>query len=262
MNNLGQLLKKKLTVHTQVNSPVAIASTVETLDSGIFDVFNKTDTMVEFTADALVLSCTLHNIRKQGRDITNVHNIKLDPIYSLIDNRLPALVTDFDREEANQIRDYYSKKLLMWMLKERPLTSFRKDLNKFLQGSPTNFLETLVPIVYRLPEFYHYDIEYTDMVKSLTSKVETDFVEKLHPEILTLTPIRKFRVNKRSKKHDEYWFKDSSNHAFKTAIEIDNILHGLWDNMFNNGNMVLKAQLRRRSREGFKHYEMTKISLA
>ena len=111
----------------------------------------------ESPEDLLVLSVVWHKMRKAGNQV-------IPRPMNLTDNILFENIEPCDRERAKEIRDYYSKKFMVFTLKEQKLTAFRKDLNSFIHSDGLIFKETMMPLVYRLPEFYEYDIGFDDMV--------------------------------------------------------------------------------------------------
>ena len=109
----------------------------------------------EVSQDLLVLSTCWYRLRKEK---------KASNISKLTDNTLFINIIDEDRIFAGTIRDYYSKKILVWKLKNNRLTSFRQDLSEFINTDGKKFKETMMPLAYRLPEFYEYDIEFEKIV--------------------------------------------------------------------------------------------------
>ena len=77
--------------------------------------------MIDSNEDIISLSVTWKRLR-DNRD--NV------PIYanSLLSADVYAAVTSSDRDRANQIRDYFSKKIMLWTLKEFKLSQYRQEL--------------------------------------------------------------------------------------------------------------------------------------
>ena len=163
------------------------------------------------------------------------HRIRLD---NILDDEVIKLVTAEDKESANKIRKYYSQQLIMWTLKGLRLSSFRKDLQKYISGDGNKFQDTMVKLVTKLPYFYAFDIEFDeikrgfDEVPSSVNILKSPFV---------LTPIKSLiRKNKRIK-CVEYWLKDSNNWGYKIQIEINNPLQHIWDKHFNNNSELTLA---------------------
>ena len=80
----------------------------------------------ESPEDVLVLSVTWKRLRDEDRHIAG----------KLLDSELFAHIKQEDRDKANVIRDYYSKKVMMWKLKgDGKLTSYRNDMNNFVHSN-------------------------------------------------------------------------------------------------------------------------------
>lgn len=212
----------------------------------------------ELSEDVLALSVTWHRIRSDLR--SNLCNMFGPSPTTLTDAILFKEVTQEDRERANVIRDFYSKKLMVLTLKEHKFSNYRKDLNTFIHGDCKIVKEQILPIVYRLPEFYDYDIVVEDMFRDL----DTDFKDTDQPirKILKLGSITKLTVNGKSKKFVEYWMKDSSNRPYKLEIEISNQLMHLWDYFFDQGKVSLEIVAKHMNRDGAAYYKLIKWKLA
>ena len=119
----------------------------------------------ESAEDLLALSVAWFRLRK-NRTLTPYPMIE-----SLTDENLFKSLTEEDRLMANTIRDYYSKKIMVMALKEIKLTKFREDLSKFIHSDGKLFVDDMLPLVFRLPEFYEYDTAFADMMRDLTPVV-------------------------------------------------------------------------------------------
>ena len=194
----------------------------------------------EISQDLLALSVCWARHRKLR------HSPGLHPsITKLLDSDLFRLVTDEDVEQANIIRDYYSKKIMVWKLKNISLTNFRNDLNTFIHSDGKTFKETMMPLAYRLPEFYEYDIEFDKMSFEYNKEV------KLHPATTKhLTYIKSLSVNTKRLKKIEYWFSDSHNNLVQMNVETNNPLNSLLEKVITNGSIELEGRYATRNRDG------------
>jgi hypothetical protein len=77
----------------------------------------------EISQDLLALSICWSRYRK----VKDEHNLR-PVITRLLDSELFRLVSEDDITQANAIRDYYSKKIMVWKLKNIKLTPFREDM--------------------------------------------------------------------------------------------------------------------------------------
>ena len=179
--------------------------------------------VIELTEDLLVLSATWNRLRILAKqDVSNYVNIT-----SLTDTELFKYITSEDHEKASKIRDYYSKKIMMWTLKGMKLSRFREDLNQFIHSNGKVFKETMSPLVYRLPEFYDYDIEFDSMFTECNKEI------KQEPRVVrinkTLSLQKTFVVGKRYNKRKEYWFSDGDKNLVTFSVTNDNPLIPLLD---------------------------------
>ena len=191
----------------------------------LWDQFSNTQhvkkyEVFETTEDILALSVTWHRLRPLiSHGISNIMNPSDRPT-KLTDNILFKEMIQEDRDKANVIRDYYSKKLMMFTLKGQPLTNYRKDLNIFIHGDCKIVKEEMMPLVYRLPEFHEYDVELDEMFLDLDTRFEGS--EIAFSTIRTFYPVKKFTVKRKSRKFVEYWLKDEENKPYKIEIDSNN----------------------------------------
>ena len=186
----------------------------------------------EFQEDILAISCAW----KRQRD-TNPSDFRYS---KLTDRALFETVTNQDKEYATTIRDYYSKKIMMLNLKGDNLTSFRKALNSFVHGSETKVIEELFPVIYRLPEFYEYDMDIENIKLILQDRPRGVKLEKLHGKqsVVELTPIDSVKKQNKRIKAIEYWFSDKDNIPFLIQLEPKNPLLHIWDEIFNSKKVL------------------------
>ena len=211
----------------------------------------------ESPEDILALSIAWRRIRKSG--------IQLG-ISSLLEKQVFEHLKAEDRETANVIRDYYSKKIMMWKLKGKELTSFRNDLNIFVHDVGTKFKTEMIGLAYYLPEFYEYDSE-LDMVREQVNtrdlvkgqdKTLLPLTSMLGPKIKKLTPLKRInRVTKRIN-HMQYWFKDTETEgAVVINIDSKNPLEHIWNNIFDNShNLNVSGKYYLKDREDFEYFSI------
>jgi hypothetical protein len=132
----------------------------------------------ELKEDVLVLSATWKRLRNEKKFQGSISK--------LVDHTLFSEIQPEDREQANSIRDYYSKKVMMLKLKGKRLTNFREDLNSFIHSDGTMVKEGMFPLVYRLPEFYEYDRTIDDRIEwpSDFSDISSEMLEKCNKSLL------------------------------------------------------------------------------
>lgn len=206
----------------------------------------------EISQDLLALSVCWARLRKERKENAG---LKLyAPISKLLDSELFRQVSSDDIAHANNIRDYYSKKIVMWKLKGITLTNFRNDLNTFIHSDGKMFKENMMPLVYRLPEFYDYDIEFEQM--SLEHNKE---ITKLSTPNKELKFIKKLFVNNRRLKRSEYWFSDANNNLVNINFDVNNPLLSLLDVTLSKGDITLDGPYSKRNRDGTEYLRVDKV---
>lgn len=207
----------------------------------------------ESPEDVLALSVAWKRLRDQG----------LSPTGKLLDKELFNKVTQEDRDKANIIRDYYSKKFMLKALMNdgQQLSPFRKEISKIINSEGKLVSKEAFGPIYYLPIFYEYDCD-LDYVKSCVT-INQDFKNSKTPRvtsnIVDLQPIK--RIAKKSKHTDtvEYWLKNNNKHNSANVITItkDNPLLHIWDNIFSTTE-VLKIQgaYEQKSLDNFEYYSI------
>ena len=235
--------------------------------SNDWDIFGNKNVkkyeVFETSEDILALSVTWHRLRPLiSHGISNIMNPSDRPT-KLTDSILFKEIIQEDRDKANLIRDYYSKKLMMFTLKGQQLTSYRKDLNTFIHGDCKVVKEEMMPLVYRLPEFYEYDVGLDEMFLELDTRFEGSQISL--SAIKTLTPVKKFTVKRKHRKFVEYWLKDNENKPYKIEIDSNNELMHLWDYFYDKGKfheITLDTVIKFSNRDSISHYKLIKWKLA
>jgi hypothetical protein len=180
--------------------------------------------MYEIEEDLLALSTTWQRLRQER---INNPSLYMNAITRLLDKQLFEKVTDIDRERAATVRDYYSKKIMVWRLKNENFTKYRQDMNEFIHGDGNKFKEEMCPLVYRLPEFYDYDSQMDLVTREHNTKVVQNTQHLQDRKTLKL--VKTFNVGKKYSKRKEYWFSDEHNDLVNMSIEQNNVLIPLLD---------------------------------
>lgn len=177
----------------------------------------------ESAEDLLVLSCAWYRLRKESKE-----NNKSCNIGKLLERQLFSSVTEEDRVLAASIRDYYSKKIMMMKLKNQRISSFTEDLNSFIHSDGIKFIESTFGLVYRLPQFYFYDIKLDEIFSGKNRTVKKGIIGK---EIKSLTYIDKTIMDRKACKRNEYWFVDESNDVVVVYLDTKNPLNEIWEQL-------------------------------
>jgi hypothetical protein len=197
----------------------------------------------ESPEDVLVLSATWKRMRDEGR-----YGI----VSKLLDKDLFNEITTADRTAATEIRDFYSKKIMMWNLKGNTITRYRQDLSKLIHTDGTTFKEDMLGLAYHLPAFYQYD----NAIDEIRLATECKKIPHIGSGTKTLEPIK--RVNKKNKRQNinEYWFKlVGSNSPVMLSLQAKNPLEHIWDNMFDNSEVLpITGNFIHKTRDDFEYY--------
>lgn len=184
----------------------------------------------ESPEDILALSVRWKKLRDEGKS----------PAGNLLHKSLFPYVTNEDRLEADQIRDYYSKKLMLLMLKDsKDVTKFRKDLSSFIHNGKMIVQENHLGIAYYLPAFYRYDSQ-LDKIKEQVNVNQEWSKERVKEFDVTkkLTPLSKILKENKKIKIFEYWFKDKDENAVMITLDPDNPLLHMFDYLFYKFDFV------------------------
>jgi hypothetical protein len=192
--------------------------------------------MNETSVDILAVSCCWYRLR------TNDSSSKiLSQINSTITDSefLFEQVNHDDHILAAKIRDYYSKKIMMWKLKEKTLSNFRSNLAEFISGSGQLWKEEFSGMIVKLPEFYFYDIKLEDIISTHFSREASKSESNTSK---TLIPVGSLTRKTKSYHRTEYWFKTNDREeAVKFSIDHKNELKYIWEMLFNS-NVPLTIQ--------------------
>lgn len=237
-------------INSPWNAPSVPLSIEELLGTKHGDHVKKYE-ILEIDQDLLALSATW----KRLRDATK-NGGPYVPVSKLLDKELFGHVTDADQEKAAEIRDYYSKKIMMWKLKDVKLSQFREDMNSFIHTNGKMFKDNMIPMVYRLPEFHEYDVQFDQLVSEHNKVI----VKKSKGnQTKTLTLEKNFQVGKRYSKRKEYWFSDTDDNLVTISVMQDNPLITLLDKQCSNA-ITIAGKYDIRLRDNNEYYVVEKYS--
>jgi hypothetical protein len=214
----------------------------------------------ESPEDVLALSVAWKRLRDNDKHIVG----------KLLDSELFNHIKQEDRNKANEIRDYYSKKVMMWKLKgDGKLTPYRDDMNNFVHGNGLVVKENMFGLIYYLPIFYEYDLNLDNVrsqVKQNQNFKKLDKENKPRALIITedLIPISKIEKKNKRGMSTQYWFKDTSMDAgVMLSVAKGNNLEHLWEYMFDNEKVLkIKGRYIRRYIDDFEYYSVDNWELA
>jgi hypothetical protein len=207
----------------------------------------------ESPIDLLALSSAWKRLRDSGT--------AQGRIGKLLDKDLFDLLISEDHAHAERIRDYYSKKIIVWKLKGEKMSSYRNDLSTFVHSDGTKFREDMLGLAYYLPAFYEYDIQLDDV----RLQVQPTGITK-KPMINSsriFTPIKRITQKTKRISSVQYWLKDTkSDHAAMIQIETKNQLEHLWNHIFNTSDSIeINGNFHLKQRDNFEYLSITNWNL-
>jgi len=208
------------------------------------DPYVKKYQVFEIEEDLLALSCAWQRVREERKK--DPSSLYAHQIARLTDPLLFKSVTQTDRDKAAIVRDYYSKKIVVWKLKGDNLTKFREDMNSFIHTDGKIFKEDMMPLAYRLPEFYDYDSDFDMLTNEYNKKVAQDQQNFVGSKRLKLA--KSYVVGKKYAKRKEYWFSDDNNDLVSLSIGLDNPLMSLLD-LYTQNTIKVDAIYTKKSRD-------------
>lgn len=219
LNSIGQI--GGIQAHTLQELSVAFGSDSIAPDVKRYEVFESPE-------DVLALSVAWKRLRDSGTYVAS----------KVLDRVLFKELSEEDKAKAIEIRDYYSKKIVMWNLKEIRMSQYRQDLNTFVHDQKGKVVrENLLPVVATLPNFYEYDCE----IDTIRNQVEINQKGKelalrgLH----TLSPIKCVKYKTKRQNTNQYWFKDTvTDGAFMIPVDPKNPLGHIWKHIFENTSTI------------------------
>lgn len=205
----------------------------------------KRENLFEITEDIITLSATWNRLQKSSP-------IGL-PFSGLLDKELLPKVTIEDRDHAARIRDYFSKKIMMWKLKGNGLMStYRMEMNELIHSDGRKFPEKMIGIAYYLPRFYEHDLKF-DEIKSRLSQQEAKTLDQYHMKehTLKLTPVSKLYKKTSRVETNQYWFMNDKGTGVRITIDAKNPLTHIWEHMFERESLTITGYFQHKDYDGF-----------
>lgn len=165
---------------------------------------------IVFKDDPVAMACASHRLWLAG----GTRWIELEE----------AKITEEDRVKSAEIRKYYADRILITMLKNKQVSTFRRKL----YGVVTNSIQldkADVGLLHRLPYFYDEDLA-TDRVVAQTQAV----TERWETQRVTaeFSVIEKVLKSRRAGDYTQFWLRSNQSTApFMMVIKQDNPYHRL-----------------------------------
>jgi len=161
-------------------------------------------------------------------------------------------VTEHEHKIAAQIRDYYSKKIVVLNLKGEKLSKFRKDLSIYLANGYTDeYPEKYMGMIYKLPEFYYYDLEIDELRQIANCENLQTFigVKKLKLE-------RKLYRSVSSGSDYQFWLTDEDNHLYSLSIDKHNPLLSMFESLVEYPEFNISAKFLKAVKDDLQFYKI------
>jgi hypothetical protein len=153
-------------------------------------------------------------------------------------------VTDHDREQAQATRKYFQDRILMRMLKNKPLTPFQAELYQMLLGE---IKHKHLGMLYRLPFFYQED----QQRRAVMTRFQQPSQEQLIPlknTQMTLTALSMIVVHRKNNNRIQYWFKNQDGHGVCWSVSSPNplqpLVRALYDRADQGGSLSIVSSIR------------------
>lgn len=174
-----------------------------------------------FDVDPLVLSVRLKKIKEA------------DPTqwFRLEDPSVKAKLMGEDFNEAESIKDYYSKKLMWTSLKDTQMSPYRAHLIGLLSQVKSILTKKEVGMIVTLPYFYAEDQIMDSMAKNyqvIDCPLVKPNLEKLQRELVYIHQTIRW-INK--KKFIFYWFADDNRFVYNIQLDEGNLLRKFFEDI-------------------------------
>ena len=207
----------------------------------------------ETPSDILALSVAWKRMREVGTSTGKIG--------SLLDKDLHQELSNDDHQRASEIRDHYSKRVLMWKLKGDRMSAYREDLNSFVHSDGLKFRENMLGLAYHLPSFYEYDIQLDEVrLQVVSNKVPT----KALRDSRILKPLKRIVFKNKRMSNVQYWMQDTeTDTAAMIQIETKNPLEHLWNRIFESSTTLgVAGNFNLKTRDNFEYASINQWKLA
>lgn len=194
------------------------------------------------------------------RNLRNAHDRSTYglQIESMTSKDLFEFVSEEDRSIAEQIKNYYSKKFMLLKLKNINFTGYREDLNELIHGDDKKVTDDQFALVYYLPEFYEYDVEFDNLVlehnKEVTRVKNTGIVVGSQEKNIKL--LKTFQIRRKRFRRTELWFTDDDKNLINLNTDLNNPLLSLLE-LHSQEPLKVNGFFGTRKRDDYEYFEMS-----
>lgn len=213
-----------------------IKSVSTTWDNDIFEesLESVARVSIKFKDDPVALSCAVKRIWQEG------HGPRW---YNLEDGGGDIHVTDSDRYQATDIKNYYSRRYTLKALTGK-LTEFQAKLANFLVNEKTLTINE-VGLLYRLPYFYQEDLAIDRLIGLADHSVPWSNTA-VNLEDINATRLRfveRVFHSRRSGEIHQYWFLTPDNRLVVQSVDEKNPLIHMADSIFKQETVNVNAKV-------------------
>jgi hypothetical protein len=147
---------------------------------------------------------------------------------------------------AQEIRKHFQSRIMLFMLTNRRVSDYNRDLYEMLSGVPR---QKHMGMLYRLPYLYEEDCQrekLRDQFQPLDPKILPDLCG-LHRSQQQLTSVTRIWRSRRNWESREYWFRQQDGYGVCWTVDLNNPLCPLMDGLFDRGSVTICTMLRDRS---------------
>ena len=194
-------------------------TTLDTLDS----IFNKEyqEAPIRFDVNPLVLSVRLKKLKET--DPTQWHRLEHPEV--------KAKLMGEDFNEAEAIKEYYSKKLMWTSLKDPKMSEYRTHLMGLLSQVKSTLTKKEVGMIVTLPYFFAEDQVMDSIAKNYRvtdCPAVKPNLKKFQRELVYIHQTTRW-INK--KKFVFYWFSDDNNFVYNIQLDEGNLLRKFFEDI-------------------------------
>ena len=252
LGQIGALTLGQNNTFTNLNSVANLSFSNDLFNSKIHHQVKKYE-IYESPSDVLALSAAWKRMRDAGTSNGRIGR--------LLDKELFEELSNEDHQRAAEIRDHYSKKIVMWKLMGDKLSKYREDLNIFVHSDGLKFKEDMLGLAYHLPAFYEYDVQLDDVrLQVVSTKVPT----KALRDNRTLKPLKRIMFKNKRNALVQYWLQDSeTDTAAMIQIDTKNPLEHLWNRIFEtSATLDVSGNFNLKKRDNFEYASINQWKLA
>lgn len=204
--------------------------------STLDELFNQEyrEDPVKFDVNPLVLSVRLKKMIEA--EPTHWHRLESVAVKSKL------MGEDFNEAEA--IKEYYSKKLMWTTLKDSRMSDYRTHLMSFLEHPKSTLTKREVGMVVTLPYFYEED----QVLDSIIKNYQVKDCPRVSPNMTSVTrELVYIHYTSRwigKKKFMFYWFADDNQFVYNIQIEEGNLLRKFFEHtVLTKGTNVFETHI-------------------